>query len=301
MKSAAGQYARDSLRQAWNKGTREEQESDTSFMQRLNFGCGKRFAKDWTNIDFHSTHPQVKAVNLLNGFSFPDRSFDVVYSSHVLEHFTQDQALFLLQEAYRVLKPQGIVRIVVPDLEGLCKEYLRVLDLPDGDRKKNDQYEWIVIELLDQMVRAETYGEMGEFYTKLNQGEDSGLREYVQSRVGKIPDTSPVKLSWQDQLQQLTFQEIYSKFIYLYLKVVSALLPKNLRSMVFVETMIGERHRWMYDSYGLQRMLEKVGFSQVQSVTYQESAIPNFNADCLDCSEDGSAYKVNSIYVEARR
>jgi predicted SAM-dependent methyltransferase len=270
-------------------------------MQKLNFGCGKKFAKDWTNIDFHSTHSYVKAVNLLNGFPFPDRFFDVVYSSHVLEHFTKDQAWFLLQEAYRVLKPQGIVRIVVPDLGGLCREYLRVLDLPESDRQKPDQYEWIIIELLDQTVRAETYGEMGKFYIKLNQGEGSELREYVKSRIGEIPNTDPVKLSWREQIQKLTFQEIYNKLIYLYLKLVSALLPKNLRSMVFVQTMVGEHHRWMYDTYGLQRMLEKVGFSQVRAVIYQESAIPNFNADCLDCNADGSPYKVNSIYVEARR
>jgi len=96
-------------------------------MHKLNFGCGARIAANWTNIDFHSSDSRVRRVNLLAGFPFPDNYFDVVYSSHVLEHFTRDQGLFLIREAHRVLKPGAILRIVVPDLEGSCREYLRSL------------------------------------------------------------------------------------------------------------------------------------------------------------------------------
>jgi len=73
-------------------------------LQKLNFGCGDRLAEGWVNIDFHSSDRRVKRVNLLAGFPYPENSFDVVYSSHVLEHFTPDQALFLLKEAHRVMK-----------------------------------------------------------------------------------------------------------------------------------------------------------------------------------------------------
>jgi hypothetical protein len=44
---------------------------------------------------FTATILALKRVNLLAGFPFPDNYFDVVYSSHVLEHFTRDQGLFL--------------------------------------------------------------------------------------------------------------------------------------------------------------------------------------------------------------
>src|SRR5674476_867863 len=102
-------------------------------MNKLNFGCGGRIAQGWTNIDFHSDDARVLRANLLSGFPFRDRYFDAVYSSHVLEHFTPAQADLLLQEAWRVLKPGGIVRIVVPDLEASCREYCRILALDDCD------------------------------------------------------------------------------------------------------------------------------------------------------------------------
>lgn len=276
--------------------------------QKLNFGCGKRFAPGWVNIDFHSVDPQVKRVNLLEGFPFTDRSFDVVYSSHVLEHFTPHQAQFLLQEAYRVLKPQGVIRVVVPDLEDLCQEYLRVLHQPDSDPEKADRYRWIVIELLDQLVRSETYGEMGKFYLELNQNQAKNhnenlknLRDYVQSRIGEIPNTDPLSISWSDRFKAFLPENIGTTLSYAYLQLVSALLPPNLREMVLIQTTIGERHRWMYDTYSLGKLLNTVGFSEVRVMDHQKSAIPHFNEDGLDINPDGSAYKANSIYLEALR
>ncbi len=278
-------------------------------MEKLNFGCGKRFAPGWVNIDFHSADPLVKRVNLLQGFPFADRSFDVVYSSHVLEHFTPQQAQFLLQEAYRVLKPQGIIRIVVPDLEDLCREYLRVLEQPDSNPEKADRYRWIVIELLDQLVRSETYGEMGKFYLELNQAQAQNLdpdqnqklqnlRNYVQGRIGEIPNTDPVSISWADRLKAFLPEKIGTTLSYAYLNVITALLPPSLREMVLIQTTIGERHRWMYDTYSLGKLLEQVGFSTVQVTDHHHSMIPQFNDDRLDINPDGSAYKANSIYVE---
>jgi predicted SAM-dependent methyltransferase len=49
----------------------------------LNLGCGKRFHKDWVNLDFVSNNPSVSAHNLLNGIPFENDAFDVVYHSHV--------------------------------------------------------------------------------------------------------------------------------------------------------------------------------------------------------------------------
>jgi predicted SAM-dependent methyltransferase len=60
--------------------------------------------------------------NFINGFPFEDNSFQVAYSSHVLEHFTLEQGEFLIKEAYRILKNKGILRIVVPDFESTIRE-----------------------------------------------------------------------------------------------------------------------------------------------------------------------------------
>ena len=46
--------------------------------------------------------------------------------------------------------------------------------------------------------------------------------------------------------------------------------------MVFVETLIGERHRWMYDWYGLKLLLQNAGFVNIRQVTFNTFSIPAF-------------------------
>lgn len=270
-------------------------------MNQLNFGCGNRFATGWVNIDFHSSDASVKRVNLLRGFPYPDNHFDGVYSSHVLEHFTSEQAQFLLGEANRVLKPDGILRIVVPDLAGTCKEYLRILSLPNNDDSKDLLYEWIMIELLDQLVRSRPSGEMGPFLQNLRNGGYEKISDYVYSRVEKLPCSVPPTTSFTDKLRRLTLQKLFTRVSYWYIRCVARLIPRDLRSMVFVETGIGERHRWMYDFYGLSKLSKKAGFVNCRSLAYNESDIPGFHEDHLDCNADGSVYKNNSIYLEAKK
>ena len=83
-------------------------------VKKLNFGCGHRYAKGWVNIDFHSGHPAVQRVNLLQRLPFADGTFDVVYSSHVLEHFAPATAEALLRECHRVLKPGSTAVLRTP-------------------------------------------------------------------------------------------------------------------------------------------------------------------------------------------
>jgi len=269
-------------------------------VKKLNFGCGSRIANGWVNIDFYSADRRVERVNLLKGFPYPDNSFDVVYSSHVVEHFTLDQASFILQEAWRILKPGGIVRIVVPDLAETCKEYLRILALPDNDPEKGRKYDWSLLELLDQLVRAQAGGRMGPYLQAVMDGPDKEFAEYVRSRVQNTPLGVVVKHErCFEKLKRLSVHKVVSKITTLYLSCVKRLVPRDLRSMVFVETGIGERHRWMYDEYGLRVLFKQVGFGESRSLSFNETKIQGFNDDCLDCTPDGVSYKNNSIYLEA--
>ena len=63
--------------------------------------------------------------DLVYGVPFPDQSVDVVYSSHFLEHLDPQSGRRLLQECLRVLKPGGLIRICVPDLEYAWELYKR--------------------------------------------------------------------------------------------------------------------------------------------------------------------------------
>ncbi|HWF93152.1 MAG TPA: methyltransferase domain-containing protein [Terriglobales bacterium] len=108
----------------------------------VNIGCGTSVADGWYNIDnsptiWLSRVPLIRQIfqvpawpknvhryNVLKGLPFSDGTVDFIYSSHTFEHFTFDQSLALTQECFRALKPGGVLRIVVPDLNQLVRSYL---------------------------------------------------------------------------------------------------------------------------------------------------------------------------------
>ena len=123
-------------------------------MKRVNIGCGPTPTPGWINFDNSlsvrlARHPLIAGalsrLRLLhqgqetlilaakNGdiqwadavrlIPLPDASVEVLYSSHMLEHLDRESARAFLSEARRVLMPNGMVRIVVPDLKKLVAEY----------------------------------------------------------------------------------------------------------------------------------------------------------------------------------
>jgi predicted SAM-dependent methyltransferase len=107
---------------------------------KFNLGCGDKAAQGWVNLDsswslFVARVPFLKsrkaswsaAVRYWDArkpLPVKDGEADTVYASHLLEHLSRPQALELLKECRRALKPGGICRIVVPDLKGLAEQYL---------------------------------------------------------------------------------------------------------------------------------------------------------------------------------
>ncbi len=89
---------------------------------KLHLGSGKRnFGNDWIHIDA-GDHPHLHSHDITD-LPFEDNSCDLVYASHVLEYFDREQGGHVLCEWNRVLKPGGIVRLAVPDLEIITKLY----------------------------------------------------------------------------------------------------------------------------------------------------------------------------------
>ena len=83
-------------------------------MININLGCGWRnFGSDWIHIDGGDyDHLDYKDITKLE---FNDNSVDLIYASHVIEYFDRDDVIPLLNEWYRVLKPNGVLRVAVPD------------------------------------------------------------------------------------------------------------------------------------------------------------------------------------------
>ena len=89
----------------------------------LHLGCGDVILPPpFENLDGRNL-PGVDYIGSVFPLPFEDNIFDLVYSSHVLEHFYRKDTLDVLKEWVRVLKNDGILRISVPSFENIIKIY----------------------------------------------------------------------------------------------------------------------------------------------------------------------------------
>lgn len=279
-------------------------------MELLNLGCGSHYHKDWINIDFVSNNEHVKTHNLLNGIPINNDSIDVVYHSHLLEHFSKEDGFCFIQECYRVLKKDGIIRIAVPDLEIIAKEYLKNLLLAiEGDKEAKNNYEWIKLELFDQMMRNESGGEMLKY---LHQPVISN-ETYVFNRIGlegKIIRKSfldkPISFykTERTQLKASGLKIILKKIRGIFEKIkpgISTMTMQQSKALKIGQFRLGgEIHQWMYDRYSLAELLKKVGFEEIKICTPFESKILNWETYELDVVNK-EIRKPDSLFIEAKK
>jgi predicted SAM-dependent methyltransferase len=76
--------------------------------------------------------------DIVKGLPIPDCSADGIYASHVLEHLSLDEFWIALRNTFRLLKPGGIFRLVVPDLERRARQYLARLE--NGNAEANSWF-----------------------------------------------------------------------------------------------------------------------------------------------------------------
>ncbi|ETR69785.1 MAG: hypothetical protein OMM_09304 [Candidatus Magnetoglobus multicellularis str. Araruama] len=96
---------------------------------------------------------------MFHGIPYADYSVDVVYHSHVLEHMPRQFAPVFIQECFRVLKIGGIIRVAVPDLERIVREYLKNLEqaLNDDEQAANRLYNYFIAKQEIEQGSALTY------------------------------------------------------------------------------------------------------------------------------------------------
>lgn len=89
----------------------------------VNIGCGVNTGPEFINVD---AVPQAKTHIIADAARLPmfaDNSVDMVYASHVIEHFPRGAVSGALKEWFRILKPGGVLRFGVPDFDQLIKMY----------------------------------------------------------------------------------------------------------------------------------------------------------------------------------
>jgi len=262
----------------------------------LNFGCGSVFHADWVNVDTAPTDPRVLAHDVRRGLPFPEESFDAVYGSHVLEHLLPADARRLVEDCCRVLKPGGIVRLVVPDLETIARLYLQTLESAlAGDEKAHWRYDWMLLELYDQAVRNTQQGAMGKM---LASELDEEQRRFIAERIGDEASPRPgsaARRSLGRRVLNALRRRAASACAF---ALLGAEGRKALHEGLFRRS--GVVHQWMYDRFSLKRELERAGFTDARPCRADESAIAGFAGYGLE-SRDGRPRKPDSLYMEARK
>ena len=96
---------------------------------KLHLGCGKRYIPGFIHVDILD-YKHIDHIRNIDDLSiFKDNSVDLIYNCHVLEHFKRKEIQNVLNEWYRVLKPNGILRTSVPGFEEMLKIYDKYNDL----------------------------------------------------------------------------------------------------------------------------------------------------------------------------
>ena len=279
-------------------------------MKYLNLGCGDYLSKEkiWVNLDFVAAHDGVIAHNLLEGIPFEDNTFDLVYHSHVLEHFSKEDGENLISECFRVLKPNGILRIAIPDLERITKKYLDFLE--QGMSNPDDEiiranYEWMKIEMYDQTLRNVSGGSMKKYFR-----QDTIINEdFVFQRIGEHARVmrnnflNSKKSTPQLQLTSKTkapniFSRIINKVKKITRNKVIKLLDINPNHIAIGEFRLGgEIHQWMYDRYSLTSLLTNKGGCKIEVRNAFSSYISNWANYNID-GKDNIVRKPDSLFIE---
>jgi predicted SAM-dependent methyltransferase len=181
----------------------------------INLGCGLAVTTNWVNIDgslnalfsslpsilypviyhytgakrYYSCEEYCDLMSnhvflhheLTNGIPYNDYLIDYIYSSHFLEHLSKNKAQELLRESFRVLKKDGVIRLVVPDLQYAISLY--------AEGKKEEMLEqYFFVEDDDASFSRHRY--MYDFKMLKSQLLEIGFIEVKQCdfKNGTVPD-----------------------------------------------------------------------------------------------------------------
>jgi predicted SAM-dependent methyltransferase len=173
---------------------------------KLNLGSYTcMFHNGWVNID--SADPQGLTNfaahygynflhhDLRNGLPYDTGSVDMIYHSHVLEHFSYAEGLRLLKECRRVLKPDtGIMRLAVPDARFLMERYAAPGGLDEFD------------EINDGAAACPTAA--GKLWALLHEGHAACYDEDTAADILRRAGFEPLISRFRQDYQQEPFRKL---------------------------------------------------------------------------------------------
>jgi len=190
----------------------------------INLGCGLDNSQNWLGLDggitlyfiykipsffakplfkffkmsniytFEDYIRKAKSLNLIHyellyGIPFKNDSVPNIYSSNFLEHLFFEESKKLLKECYRVLKPNGRIRIVVPSLDlEVIKMKKAIIEYENGNYEQIQKY--VTCDIVGYQDKYSNHKYMYNFIILKNILEFFGFKNVIEYkfREGEIPD-----------------------------------------------------------------------------------------------------------------
>ena len=150
----------------------------------LNIGCGDVYYKNWINIDIDS--PKADLVHdLRKPLPFKDNSVSFIYNEHFIEHLTLKEGLSTFKDFYRVLKPNGVLRIATPDLNNVIFRYFYQWKKQNWIKKYG--YDWIRTrgEMINMAFHEWEHKYLYNFEDLKLRLKETGFKSIKKEKLGK--------------------------------------------------------------------------------------------------------------------
>jgi predicted SAM-dependent methyltransferase len=189
-------------------------------MRKINLGSGPINLEGWENFDwgllpflgkwglnkllcrlgilsegYNQNWSRISLVDIRRRLPLDDKLVDFIYCSHVLEHFKESETRKILIECKRVLKDGGIIRVVLPDLDRLVKNY-------KGPKSFNNEiygyekekYNSFLGQIMESFIRAHQWMYNFDSFFELMKSAGYKNIEKKSFKRGRCPDIERLDL-----------------------------------------------------------------------------------------------------------
>jgi predicted SAM-dependent methyltransferase/polysaccharide pyruvyl transferase WcaK-like protein len=227
--------------------------SEAVVAKYLNLGPGSVWKKpgpEWLTVDADPKNADVCAdLNRTPSLPFDDEAFCSIYASHFFEHISLFSVQPLLHDCFRVLKNNGVLRIVIPDVARSIQEFLRAnheFDLFKRRRTRNPDYtffECLREDFLSPSLQKDVFGEQAlahqnafDYETLEKYLKKAGFSFVYKSSFGK---SARPEFAWETEQPGGEWAQVERS---LYIEGVKERMPQINRGVYEGQT--GKRRIW---------------------------------------------------------
>lgn len=256
--------------------------SDIKARRFYNIGAGLFKHPYWTNIDYYSDWYGGNEIDInldllkCPELPIPDKSANVIYTSHTIEHLTDEAVQNIFNESHRALKAGGYLRATTPNID----LYRRVLDNGDADfwKWQQDLYMNLNREELARKGLAPMKERPSNSQIFLCECATQTSSVHIESNGGAITDE--------------TLDMLFQKYPF----EVAMDLIKSRCDIAQQYQYPGHHINWFHKEK-LFEMLQCAGFQDIYLSAYGQSLCPVLR----DTELFDSTHPQISIYIEARK